>query len=305
VWRSDQAWFQDLVDLAKHQGVTTQELKHTGMSRKEDPSVTSAIKAVQIENDIPGYLGQRGYEWRMTGFQIDVSRLLSRLVSRALWIDRLEIRPIAADLAQRPKGQILLNSPSTGTRSEPRTSTEVRAELRTTAAQGVLVQALLTFRQSIWVFEEDQPLVAEHLPAFRFEQWNDSPVELPFLSDLFSSTNHTCVAATPHTLASTESRRVFADEALEQIRLVGVIEKTKGESRRVRRGIFRGPSGELVVAAHNAEVSSSGLRLVSLSKSRGVLYSEKLGSTVMRLEPTLMSGASYGRGSVSAASDHD
>jgi hypothetical protein len=125
------------------------------------------------------------------------------------------------------------------------------------------------------------------------------------LSDLFSSTNHTCVAATPHTLASTVSRRVFADEALEQIRLVGVIEKTKGESRRVRRGIFRGPSGELVVAAHNAEVSSSGLRLVSLSKSRGVLYSEKLGSTVMRLEPTLMSGASYGHGSVSAASDHD
>jgi hypothetical protein len=77
------------VDLAKHQGVTTQELKHTGMRRKEDRSVTSAIEAVQIENDIPGYLGQRGYEWRMTGFQIDVSRLLSRLVSRALWIDRL------------------------------------------------------------------------------------------------------------------------------------------------------------------------------------------------------------------------
>ena len=177
----------------------------------------------------------------------------------------------------------------------------MRAELRTTATPGVLVQAVLTFRQSIWVFEEDQSLVAEHLPAFRFEQWNDSPVELPSLSDLFSSTNHTCVAATPHTLASTESRRVFADEALEQIRLVGVIEKTKGESRRVRRGIFRGPSGELVVAAHNAEVSSSGLRLVSLGKSRGVLYSEKLGSTVMRLEPTLMSGASYGHGSVSAA----
>ena len=305
VWRSDQAWFQDLVDLAKHQGVTTQELKHTGMRRKENRSVTSAIEAVQIENDISGYLGQRGYEWRMTGSQVDVSRLLSRLASRALWVDRLEIRPMADDLAQRPKGQILLNSPSTGTRSEPRTSTEVRAELRTTAAQGVLVQAVLTFRQSIWVFEEDQSLVAEHLPAFRFEQWNDSPVELPSLSDLFSSTNHTCVAATPHTLASTESRRVFADEALEQIRLVGVIEKTKGESCRVRRGIFRGPSGELVVAAHNAEVSSSGLRLVSLSKSRGVLYSEKLGSTVMRLEPTLMSGASYGHGSVSAASDHD
>ena len=84
-----------------------------------------------------------------------------------------------------------------------------------------------------------------------------------------------------------------------------MIEKTKGESRRVRRGIFRGPSGQLVVAAHNAEVSSSGLRLVSLSKNRGVLYSEKMGRTVMRLEPTLMSGASHDRGSVSAAPDHE
>jgi hypothetical protein len=73
------------------------------MSRKEDPSVSSTIKAVQIENDIPGYLGQRGYEWRMTGFQTDVSRLLSRLASRALWIDRLEIRPIALTWPNVPR----------------------------------------------------------------------------------------------------------------------------------------------------------------------------------------------------------
>jgi hypothetical protein len=293
VWHSDQVWLRDLVDLAKHQGVSTQVLKHTGMSRKEDRLVASAVKSAWIENDIPGHLGQRGYEWRMTGSQVDVGRLLAGLASRALWIDALEIWPTAADGTRRLKSKTHVNLPNT------------RAGAKTTAAQDVLVHAVLTFRQSAWIFQENKPLAAERLPAYRFEQPYESPVVLPSFDTLFSTTNPSCVEATRQAAPLIESQQVFADQALEQIRLVGVIEKTKGGGHRVRRGIFRGPSGALVVAAHNAEVSANGLRVVNLSKSHGVLYSEELGPTVMMLEPTLMSRVSYDRAPVSAPSYHE
>ena len=68
------------------------------------------------------------------------------------------------------------------------------------------------------------------------------------------------------------------------------------------KGLVRGVKSALLMFTVELGV---GAALVSLSKSRGVLYSEKLGPTVMRLEPTLMSRASHDRASVSAASDHD
>lgn len=291
VWYSDQVWLQDLVDLAKHQGVSTQELKHTGMSRKEDRSIASAMKAAWVENNMPGHLRQRGYEWRMTGSQADVSRLLANLASRALWIDALDIRPIAAGSVLRPVDKTHLNSTGKTT--------------RTAGAQTTLVNAKLTFRQSAWIHQERKPLPANHLPAYRLDEPLGRAVEVPSLGALFSTANPACVHTTAHAAPLTESPRVFADQALEEIRLVGVIDKTRGGNDRIRRGVFRGPSGALMVAAHNAEISSSGLRLVNLSKSRGVLYSQKQGPKVMMLEPALMSRAPHHRMSVSVLPDDE
>lgn len=258
-WHSDKVWLRDLVDLATSLGVSTQGLKHTGMSRKEPPSIVTAMNTARAESQHHGYLAQRGYEWRVVGAAADLGRLLGRLASHALWIDALDIWPV---------GSASVRLPATAERAQ--------------------VTAMLTFRQGAWVSSAIQPLTAQVPADGRFETQPEIPSALPSLQALIADTDATCAGTSPEGGRLTESHRVFADLALEQIRLVGVIERMDADNKAIQQAVFRGASGSLVVAANDAEVSSSRLRLVELSKSRGVLYSKEQGPTVLRLEPVLM-----------------
>ena len=285
VWYSDQAWLQGLVGLAKSLGVSTQGLKHTGTGPREDPDVVNAMRTLRVDNNTIGHLEQRGYEWRMTGSHADISRLLGHLASRSLWVDALDVRSMVARSAQSRGSQAILNAPG--------------------VAEPAAVSAVLTFRQSARILPEIKPAQVASSSEYAFEPEHRAPVPLPAFERLFASANHSCTAENHGNPRLAESVKVFADQALDQISLVGVIERAGEKGRVVRRAVFRGAKGSLVVAAQNAEIASRGFRLVELDKDHGVLYSEDEGSTVMMLEPVLMAAVDNPRHSTSATRDHE